>query len=461
MPAQQLREIRARFESGSELPRSTASKAGGHGAFRRGVAVTLLGSGLIALVGIATGTLAARLLGPLGRGELAAIQLWPGIVASIGMLGMPEALVYFAARKPAVAGSYTTSAVSLALFGCTPLVIAGYVAMPILLHAQDASTIAAARWYLLIAFGYVFAAIPHAVLRGIGDFAWWNAMRLVPTAVWVAALGGALLLNRADAEFIAGANLLLISLVAVPIMLLTIVHRVPPPYAPVPGDWRPMVRFGLPSALTNVPNMLNLRLDQMLMAAILPAEMLGLYVVAVVWSLSLSPCLGAVATTLFPHVASHAGSERQHRAFVDVVKLSGTAALLGTASLALVTPWILPVIFGSEFVSAVPAALTLVFAAAALGFNQVLEEGLRGLGSPTSVLWSEVGGLVISVALLVLLLRPLGIMGAALASLCGYVSVTALLLRSARHIIGLPLSEIVIPRRRELCAGWKWLLASH
>jgi O-antigen/teichoic acid export membrane protein len=349
----------------------------------------------------------------------------------------------------------------LGLFGCAPLVIAGYVAMPILLDAQDASTIAAARWYLLIAFGYVFAGIPHAVLRGIGDFAWWNALRLVPTAVWVAALGAALLLNRADPQFIAGANLLLMSLVAVPIMLVTIMYRVPPPYAPAPGDWRPMVGFGVPSALTTVPSMLNFRLDQMLMAAILPAEMLGLYLVAVVWSLSLSPCLGAVATTLFPHVASHAGSERQRRAFIDVVKLSGAAALLAAAGLALMTPWILPLVFGPEFAPSVPAALTLVLAAAALGFNQVLEEGLRGLGRPTAVLWSEVVGLAISVVLLVLLLRPLGIIGAALASLCGYASVTALLLRSARDIIGLPLSEIIIPRRRELRAGWKWILASH
>src|SRR5713101_4590346 len=54
-------------------------------------------NGLSAVLGITTGMLAARLLGPQGRGELAAIQTWPSFIATLAMLGLPEALVYYSA----------------------------------------------------------------------------------------------------------------------------------------------------------------------------------------------------------------------------------------------------------------------------------------------------------------------------------------------------------------------------
>jgi O-antigen/teichoic acid export membrane protein len=58
---------------------------------------------VLAMFGLVTGVLAARLLGPNGRGELAAIQTWPAVIATIAMLGMPET-VYYAARESNRAG---------------------------------------------------------------------------------------------------------------------------------------------------------------------------------------------------------------------------------------------------------------------------------------------------------------------------------------------------------------------
>ena len=41
---------------------------------------------ILALLGLLTGILAARLLGPQGRGELAAIQAWPSFIATVAIL---------------------------------------------------------------------------------------------------------------------------------------------------------------------------------------------------------------------------------------------------------------------------------------------------------------------------------------------------------------------------------------
>src|SRR5262245_30271561 len=61
------------------------------------VLITTATNFAIALLALATGPLAARMLGPEGRGELAAIQTWPSVIATLAMLGLGDATIYFAA----------------------------------------------------------------------------------------------------------------------------------------------------------------------------------------------------------------------------------------------------------------------------------------------------------------------------------------------------------------------------
>ena len=56
---------------------------------------TFLANIALYVLAAATGPLAARLLGPDGRGALAAIQLWPGAIATVAMLGLPDSIAYF------------------------------------------------------------------------------------------------------------------------------------------------------------------------------------------------------------------------------------------------------------------------------------------------------------------------------------------------------------------------------
>jgi len=76
--------------------------------FGAGAALTAAANLAIAVLSIVTGVVSARLLGPHGRGELAAIQTTPGFLASLAMLGMPEALTYFSAQEPEPARAGTT-----------------------------------------------------------------------------------------------------------------------------------------------------------------------------------------------------------------------------------------------------------------------------------------------------------------------------------------------------------------
>jgi O-antigen/teichoic acid export membrane protein len=120
------------------------------------------------------------------------------------------------------------------------------------------------------------------------------------------------------------------------------------------------------------------------------------------------------------------------------------------AVVVVVTPWAVPLLFGSAFAAAIPAALVLVGAAAIAAVNMVLEEGLRGLGRPVAVLWAELAGLAVTVIALLYLLRPFGIMGAALASVMGYTVVLVTLVGASRVLTRYGTMALLRPGRAEI-----------
>jgi O-antigen/teichoic acid export membrane protein len=232
--------------------------------------------------------------------------------------------------------------------------------------------------------------------------------------------------------------------------LLIARRRVAGSLRPDPHDWRPMLGYGVPSMLSGVPQLLNLRLDQLLMAALLPAQMLGLYVVAVTWSSAVAQLPNALGAVLFPRTAAQSDARQRAQVFAQGTRLAVLSAVTAGAAVALITPVAMPLLFGAKFAAAVPAGLVLAAAAAVSATNSVLEEGLHGLGRPAVALWAELIGLVATAASLLLLLMPFGIMGAALASLLGYSAVTATLALCIRRLTGCSLSTLFWPSQRDL-----------
>lgn len=423
------------------------------------VVLTAGTNGVLALLGFVTGTVAARLLGPQGRGELAAIQTWPSFIATIAMLGLPEALVYYCARDPARAGRYLGSAVSIGLLASLPFMLLGYLAMPFLLSAQSAEVVRAARGYLLIVPVFALVGIPYHPLRGLNRFVAWNALRLLAPLAWLVVLLGALIAGPASPERLAFSYLALLALLFVPVALVVVRH-VRGPFRPDVRDWGPLLRYGLPAVASTLPQMLNYRLDQLLMMAFLPAQALGLYVVAVAWGGMVQPLVGALGTALFPHVASGANPAERVRRFLQGSRLALLLSLGSAGVMLVLTPWALPFLFGRSFGPAVPAALVLVLASAIAAFNGVMEDGLRGLGRPSAVLWAELGGVCVTVVALLILLPQLGILGAALASLLGYVGVSLVLVRQGIQAGGISSWTTLCPTGKYFGAVWSRLVGT-
>jgi len=426
-----------------------ASRLAASSPFGREMAGVAVANALIAVFGFCTGILSARLLGQRGRGELAAIQTWPNFISMIGLMGTHEAVVYYGAKDPSRSRTYTASAVALALIADVPLVIVGYFAMPLLLSAQNPAIIFAARVYLLFPLLLTCYGLPAASLRAVRAFGAWNQLRIAPGLGLIGVLLLAWMSGVITPVFVAF-GILAFHIVLIAQSLLLVSRHVEGSFVPDRSFWRPLLAYGLPCVFASMPQMLNFRLDQMLMTSIVAPGELGLYVVAVAWSGASAPLLGAISAVLFPRIASEPDPRERSRIFAYTARNSLVLAVLLSILVFVATPWAVPLLFGRSFTGSIPAALLLVPAAGVSAFNLILEEGIRGLGDPVAVTWSEFGGLLVTAVLLAVLLRPFGIAGAAIASLCAYSAITVLLLFQARALTGIGLTQLVMPRREEL-----------
>ena len=146
----------------------------------RSIAETAFTNVVLGALGVATGVIAARWLGPEGRGELAAIQIWPTTLVSLAMIGLPDAVIYFSARHPAESKRYLLTAILSASAVMPIFAMAGYYMMPLLVSAQPDRVVQGARVYLLVLPVSLLFGVPQHVLRGIQHYRLWNMLRVVP-----------------------------------------------------------------------------------------------------------------------------------------------------------------------------------------------------------------------------------------------------------------------------------------
>lgn len=419
--------------------------------FDSAVVLTMTTNIVFMILSLLAGVLGARILGPQGRGALAAIQLWPLLLSMFGHFGMPEASTYFVGRGPNDAGKILSVALAFSLVCSLPLLAVLYVLLPHLLAAQDAAIIRASRIFLFFVPLSLVVTICYSVLQGLQEFRLWNLMRLFYALLMLIGMLLAILIahgQRPSPQLVSYA--ILVASIGLCVLYAFMTFRwVSGPFTLEFGRVFPMLRYGVVSALSSGPRQLNLRLDQLLIANMFQPTALGLYTVAASWSYGLAPLTWAIGAVAFPRLAA---SEQDNR--WAIIRTTIRRAVFLSASLgviqALVTPLGIVGLFGVEFAAAIPVAMVLVCASVFSSVNGVLGYCLHGLGRPQSVLYAESIGLGLTVAGLLTLLPMFGIMGAAIVSLVSYgVTLLALLFHLNYHK-GSSVKAALMRMRREI-----------
>jgi O-antigen/teichoic acid export membrane protein len=397
-------------------------------------------SALQAVIGTVTGVIAARTLGPAGRGELAAIIVPLSMAPYALAFGLPT----FASRS--VAGGRDISSV-LGTAGGLAFAIGCIAILPcVVFVAALADGSHGVHTVLVVGFAALPLTLAANILAdaGLGLQRWRSvvAQRLIPMCTVlmgyiVLVAVGAFTPASAGAFVLAGGMLSVLPFVPIAAAAWPLRFR-----AAVARDALALGARAVPITLSQL---LNHRLDQFLMVALVSRRELGLYAVAVTISSISGMLAGAMNTVLYPKVA--AGED------IDVARALRRglfAVLCVCAASAVAAPLLLPVVFGRAFTDAVPMLLILLAASVPLAgvtiLSGVLAAGRRILQAGVS----EIVALAVTVGGLLLLLPPLGGVGAAIVSLGAYSVNFAWLLAIARRDHGGRLSDYLVIRAEDV-----------
>lgn len=386
-----------------------------------------------------TGVLLAREFGVEGRGELAAVLIWPAVVAVVGVLGLSEATMYLATqtRRP---GELLGTVLVVWLVQSIVLAAVAVPVIALALSGYDDGVVNAGLAFVGYIPLFLLGLYTMAILQGGGSLRAFQALRLalvVLTAVGLVglALTGRLHLWGAIAVYLA-ANAIVAA------AGLTILLRRRPTLGFSRSTASALAAYGVRVHPGTVSTMLNERLDQLVISVVLGPVKLGLYVVAMTVS-SLTALVGSsIGLVATPEIARLAGVERA-RAAARLVRLTIACSVVLTIPVLLFTEPLLTLVFGAAFGDAVGVARLLLVAALVLGTGRTLAAALKGAGVPLRASVADGCALVVTVLGLALLLPSLGLIGAGITSLLAYLVSTILLARSAARVLEVPLSSLL------------------
>jgi O-antigen/teichoic acid export membrane protein len=435
----------------ADMPSRTGSPATSE--MSRHALTSLITSVGIQALNVVSGVLLARSLGPAGRGQLAAVLLWPGLTVAVMSLGLVGAVAYFASSQPEHTRAIVGTGLVVALGESVVVMVAGYLLIGAALAHYGATTVFAARLYLLFAPASLLSLVAAATLQGRMRIGAFNGVRLLVIVFSVAGL--VYLLVRHEVTL---TSIVVVYLIANWLTMLAALGMLATnrwfALRPQRDLVKPMLTFGLKSHLGSVSHLANERADQALISLILAPVYLGLYAIAATLTAPVVLIGTSLAIIALPFVgAAQSVGERRTRFAVLVratVLLSAATAAVSFAAL----PLLIKFLFGTAFLGALTPARILVLAAVFMSTNIALAAGLNGFNRPFVPSLAQLCAAVITVVALSVLLPTLGIVGAAIASLLAYAAATAYMAGFAVSRLGVPLIDL-IPRRSDA----HWLVA--
>jgi len=393
------------------------------------------------------GVVAARVLGPDGKGVIAASTTWAQTLGWMALLGLPTAASVRIARDAEQTATALRNGLVYSIGFGFPAAAAAALLVPRLtpnLGVGLTSPVAIAIWGVpTVIFGEMLLATNLALGRrgrySTGRIG--GASALLVSVVICAALDRLTPASFSFAWLASQMSAILITSHRLP--WRSVFHRT--------TDLRADLRFGLRAHLTSLLSLASLRLDLLIMSAVLTPAAVGYYSVANNLMLPLIAASGAIAAVSTPAVAAVAGSPDSRR-MGDVTRAQLRAFISVSAPMAVillcVVPLAVPAVFGEKFRPAITLALILLPGYFLRGIAAITAACAVG-GRITRVgNIAEGAGLLVTLVLLALLLDPLGPTGAAVASSVAYsVSATVAITLALRHLslmrTARPAAEIV------------------
>ncbi|MFT5485884.1 MAG: O-antigen/teichoic acid export membrane protein [Paracoccaceae bacterium] len=377
---------------------------------------SFLSSGAVQIANVITGILAARLLLPEGRGELAFLLLWPALIADVGALSVNTAVSYYTAQKKFspkqvfASAFFTLSVLSLLLMGAFALL------MPFLFAGRGPELWTVGWVFLIFIPIHLYSSCLFSQFQGAHNFTMYNILRMVLAySYFIFVVPFIWLFGETPAAF---AYAFLVANAATLLVSTTLAGR---------NGWisclpdkdavKSLLSYGSRFHVSVLMAIVSRRIDIVVVTVLLSSAELGLYVAA--GALAGLPMIATVTMNMlvFPKIATAAEQEAKRAILGRYLRATLILLLPATVGMIAIAPYLVRWAFGAAFADATDAVRIILLAGIPYTFKISITTYLRASDRMALVNKAELIGMIVSAIALVTLVPLFGIVGAASAQL--------------------------------------------
>ena len=407
---------------------------------------------IVAVFALISSIFLARFLGPEGRGLLALVQLLPELAVTFAMLGFDQAYAVYAGLEPAKRRSmlWQSATTAIAAGGITAIAGAGFI----ILGAPGFEAMARGPlWLYMLPLAIVPVKMINdnwlAILRGMNRILLINAIELgskIAAVFLIVILVGGLNLSVPGAVWTdVGINI-------GTVILLILIFRVMKVWGKPSFDWllwKRAGRFALPVYFGTIMSYFNYRIDQLLVAILLPPEQLAFYVLAVGLAEQLWILTGAVSTALLPYLTN--SKERDPALSAIIARHVMIWTGIACSMLFVLAQLLVQIMYSNAFVEAVAPLRWLLPGVFTLSVGKVLVSEILARENSRATMWVAVVAALVNIIGNLALIPYMGTSGAALASSISYTLVSIMVIWIFVRETGVP-ATMLIPQWSDLQA---------
>ncbi len=368
------------------------------------------------VLALVTSVLVARYLGPEGRGLLLAFVFWPGLLRRIFYLSVNEATNYAVARARGEEGGEkmdqeSRTALALHLIIIFPVTLFSLLLLPVVLDE-------ARQQHLSLLLIFTFVATPftlwdlyyNAVCQARYRVNEFNILRLVQPALYVVSLLALLVMNSFTVEGVLAA--MVISTVG-SVLLGIYFEGLSLPIWNWKRIWE-LIKFGLRIHGANMLLYISAEIDKFVIIMWMDNADAGIYAVALAVSLlGNNLIVQSFAVLAYPKISAVEDPKVQTGLIRDFTQLAVLFLVFINSTIAIASPWLVSVVFGQDFSSAIPLTIILLLTNTLQGIRQVIDRALRATLDVSPGMISEVVGLASFVAFVPIGMNSAGLVGVA------------------------------------------------
>lgn len=319
--------------------------------------------------------LLARILGPIARGELATIMLWPIFFAGVGLLGINTSISRYAG-KTQLSETLANTALLASLITGSLSTLFCWLMMPTLIPEDKHYLLQIANIFLLfIPLNHIGLSL-MAIDIGEGNLRQYNFSRALLYPIYF--FGLLLCWNFAD-DKIFWVTLSLIAANASIVLFCLVVRRKSINLKKF--NLKELFKSSQPYVVANFLNTFYSQIDKTVIVWFLSAKEIGLYLVAFSAASTiniLSNALGIIQFSFSARSDYCYGFDQ----LATAIRRCFIFSIFAVLGFCLLVPWVLPIIYGNSYSDSSLIALILLPGLIFLGLNSILNEAMRAQGKP-------------------------------------------------------------------------------